>query len=63
MSTNSERKARSPYQRYSKKPRRYSELYQRWKSAVMDGNRHLAQQLSASHAERFLGSTTTGAEA
>lgn len=49
----SERKAKSPYQRYGKTPCRYSEIYYRWKAAVLKGDDKEAARLSREHSARF----------
>ena len=49
----SEKSGKSPYQRYGKVPFRYSDIYQRWREAVMRGRDREAAALAAEHARRF----------
>lgn len=51
----SERKSKSPYQRYNKSPYQYSPLYQQWKAAAKAGQYDRARELSKQHTERWLG--------
>lgn len=51
MST--ERKSKSPYQRYAKTPYRYSDLYYRWRAAVLRGDEKEARNLGRQHSQRF----------
>lgn len=51
-----ERKSKSPYQRYQKTPIRYSEAYNRWKSATKGGREAEARAAAYAH-RRFLIST------
>ncbi len=47
-------KGKSPYRRYGKRPYKYSELYRRWRAAVMSGDADEAARLTGMHARRFL---------
>lgn len=47
-------KAQSPYVKYGKTPYVYSEVYRRWKAAVMAGRDNEARALAAEHQKRFL---------
>lgn len=51
---NRENNGRSPYVKYGKKPRMYSELYRRWKAAISAGHDDEAKRLSAQHQKQFL---------
>lgn len=53
MSETRKRKSQSPYQKYGKSPHRYSDLYQRWRSAVIAGRKDEAEQLGRQHTRRF----------
>lgn len=53
-------KSKSPYQRYQKTPYRYSDLYQRWRQARLNGREGEARTLSAQHSLRFFGPRTPG---
>jgi len=46
---------KSPYQKYNKKPYRYSTLYQEWRLALKSGDSDKAQKLSAAHSLHWLG--------
>ncbi|NBJ13229.1 hypothetical protein [Microvirga arsenatis] len=48
-------KGKSPYKRYGKTPHRYSELYQRWRSARLRGDDAEARALARQHEARFMG--------
>lgn len=39
----------SPYQKYAKRPHRYSERYNAWKQAVVAGRHDEAARLGAAH--------------
>ncbi len=47
-------KAQSPYQKYNKRPHKYSELYQRWRTAVLAGRTGEARRLGVEHSRRWL---------
>ena len=57
------RKSKSPYQRYSKAPYRYSELYERWHQAAREGRWNEACRLGQLHTARFLGMPAEAEEA
>lgn len=48
-----EKKAKSPYQRYGKTPYRYSDLLQDWTRAIKEGKRDLANVLGDRHTRMF----------
>jgi len=48
-------KGKSPYKRYGKTPHRYSDLYQRWRSARLRGDDAEARALARQHEARFFG--------
>lgn len=56
----SERKAKSPYQRYQKTPHQYSEAYRRWKSAVKGGRDHEARAAHAAHRQFLINTFGSG---
>ena len=47
-------KARSPYQRHGKTPFRYSDLFHRWRVALIEGRADEARRLGAEHDARYL---------
>lgn len=49
-----DRKAKSPYQRYQKTPFVYSEAYRRWKSAVKDGRDRDASIARTAHRQHLI---------
>ena len=40
MTTTEKRRAKSPYQRYNKRPYKYSEAHQAWKHAAINRDEH-----------------------
>lgn len=48
------KKSKSPYQKYRKTPYRYSDLFNRWREALLAGKNGLARQLGEEHSARFL---------
>jgi hypothetical protein len=51
--TQARKKARSPYQKYGKRPHRYSERYNAWRSATKEGRTQDAAYLAAAHSRGF----------
>lgn len=49
-----EGKGKSPYQRRGKQPFRYSEIYQKWRSAALSGNPSEASFHARAHYRRFV---------
>lgn len=47
------RKAQSPYQKYGKRPYRYSESYQQWHRAILDNDFDEAARLGRRHSRTF----------
>lgn len=51
--TTTEKKARSPYQRYQKAPYVYSSEYRAWRSAVREGKPAAIRAAAEAHNRRF----------
>ena len=47
--------AKSPYQKYNKRPYRYSPLYEEWFRATIAGKTYTSQRLGREHSELHLG--------
>ncbi len=47
-------KSKSPYNKYGKRPYQYSELFQRWRKAVLDRHDGLARTLGQEHTARWM---------
>jgi hypothetical protein len=47
-------KARSPYQRYNKKPHKYSQLLDAWRAAAKAGRTDQMDALGREHTEKML---------
>jgi hypothetical protein len=47
-------KAKSPYNKYGKRPYQYSELYQRWRTAMINRRENEARSLGQEHTARFM---------
>lgn len=50
-------KGKSPYQKYNKRPHKYSSLYNEWRSARLSNNTGQANILGNRHTKEHLGSS------
>ena len=49
-----EKKAKSPYQRYGKTPYRYSADYYAWRAAAIRGDKNEAERIGRVHSRKFI---------
>jgi hypothetical protein len=47
-------RGKSPYKRRAKRPYKYSDLYYRWRTAVLRGDRDEADRISREYLQRFM---------